>query len=186
MFFLLNLSDSEDSNSKANDYEYAVYLYEKYYKTLWKYAFNISKNKEFSSDMVSTTLLKVIELIESIREIHPYKIRSYLMRMIKNNYLNYIDKEKLIVDLDSISEYILCNTDDDFTEKNDESEVQEILKHMPEPYRSILQYRYVYDELTFEEIALTLNINVKNIRVYKKRAIDMLRQRLKGGEQKHE
>ena len=108
------------------------------------------------------------------------------MRMIKNNYLNYIDKEKLIVDLDSISEYILCNTDDDFTEKNDESEVQEILKHMPEPYRSILQYRYVYDELTFEEIALTLNINVKNIRVYKKRAIDMLRQRLKGGEQKHE
>jgi DNA-directed RNA polymerase specialized sigma24 family protein len=57
---------------------------------------------------------------------------------------------------------------------------------MPEPYKSILVYRYVYDELTYEEIALTLNINIKNIRVYKKKAIEMLKQRLKGGEMKNE
>ena len=57
---------------------------------------------------------------------------------------------------------------------------------MPEPYKSILIYRYVYDELTYEEIALTLNINIKNIRVYKQRAIEMLKQRLKGGEIKNE
>ncbi len=182
MFFLLNLSNSD---IEANDYEYAAYLYEKYYKTLWKCAFNLSKNCDIANDMVSTTFLKVIEQIEIIRKIQPYKIRAYLMRMIKNNYLNYINKEKLNVDFDSISEYCY-NTDDGFTEKIGESEVEKIIKHMPEPYKSILTFRYIYEELTYEEIALTLNINVKSIRVYKKRAIDMLRQRLKGCEQKHE
>jgi len=186
MFFLSNLSDSEDSNIEANDYEYEMYLYERYYKALWKYAFNLSKSQEVANDIVSTTFLKVIELIEAIRKIQPYKIRAYLMRMIKNNYLNYIDKEKLNVDFDETSEYICYNADDDFTERIGESEVEKILKHMPEPYKSILQYRYLYDELTYEEIALTLNINVKNIRAYKKRALDMLKQRLKDGGNKYE
>jgi hypothetical protein len=31
--FLLNLSNSEDSDIGANDYEYTAYLHEKYYKT---------------------------------------------------------------------------------------------------------------------------------------------------------
>lgn len=186
MFFLLNLSDSEDSTVKVNDYEYATYLYEKYYKTLWKYAFSLSKNNAIANDIVSATFLKVIERIEIIEKIQPYKIRAYLMSMVRNNYLNYIGKENLNVDFDSIPEYIYYNADDDFTEKVGESEVEKVLKHMPEPYKSILQYRYLYDELTYEEIALTLNINVKSIRVYKKRAVDMLKQRLKGGGNKHE
>ena len=183
MFFLLNLSDSDN---EASDYDYAVYLYERYYKTLWKYAYNLSKNEELANDIVSTTFLKVIELIESIRKIHPYKIRAYLMRMVKNNYLNYLNKEKFNVDFDSVSEYIYCNTNNDFANGTDKSEVEEILVHMPEPYKSILEYRYVYEELTYEEIALSLNINVKSIRMYKKRAIDMLRQRLEECKQKHE
>jgi DNA-directed RNA polymerase specialized sigma24 family protein len=44
----------------------------------------------------------------------------------------------------------------------------------------------VYDELTYEEIAISLNINVNSIRVYKQRALEMLKQRMKGGKNKNE
>ena len=40
------------------------------------------------------TFLKVIEKIDIIKKIHKYKIKSYLMSMIKNTYLNYLNKEK--------------------------------------------------------------------------------------------
>jgi RNA polymerase sigma factor (sigma-70 family) len=106
--------------------------------------------------------------------------------MIKNTYYNYIKKEKKTIDFDTISEYSYHNTDNDFTDKIGISEVEETLNYMPEPYRSILIYRYVYDELTYEEIAISLNINANSIRVYKQRAVEMLKQRMKGGEVKNE
>ena len=184
MFTLFTLPYIEESDFNEN--EYITVLYEKYGRALWKYAYLLSQNNEIAGDLVSTTFLKVIEKMEIIKKVHRYKIKSYLMSMIKNTYLNYLNKEKLTVDIDSISDYSCSDTDSDFTEKIGVSEVEKTLNHMPEPYKSILLNRYVYDELTYEEIALTLNINIKNIRVYKKRAIEMLKQRLKGGEMKHE
>ncbi|WP_374049913.1 RNA polymerase sigma factor [Sedimentibacter sp. MB35-C1] len=76
-----------------------------------------------------------------------------------------MNKEKTNIDLESISEYSLYNPENDFTEKFGVSEIEETLNYMPEPYKSILIYRYVYDEVTYEEIAIALNINAKNIRV---------------------
>jgi RNA polymerase sigma-70 factor (ECF subfamily) len=184
MFIFFTIPFNGESDFNANDY--VTLLYENYGRALWKYAYSLSQNNEIASDLVSITFLKIIEKIEIIKKIHRYKMKSYLISMVKNTFINYYNKEKLTVDIDSISEYSCYDANNDFTEKIGVSEVEETLNHMPEPYKSILVYRYVYDELTYEEIALTLNINIKNIRVYKKRAIDMLKQRLKGGEMKHE
>jgi len=178
----ISVSKMEDFGVEVNNYEYVKDLYEQYGKTLWKYAFKLSKNSMIADDIVSTTFLKVVEKIEIIKKVHMYKIKSYLMSMVKNNYLDFINKDKLNINFDSISDYISCNTDNDFTEKIGVSRVEEILNHMPEPYKSILVYRYVYDEITYEEIAIALNINIKSIRMYKKRALDILKNRLKGGD----
>lgn len=180
MFILFTMPNIKESD--FDDNEHITILYEKYGRALWKYAYSLSQNNEIAGDIVSTTFLKVIEKIDIIKKIHKYKIKSYLMSMVRNTYLNYLNKEKLTVDIGNISEYSCYDTNNDFTEKIGVSEVEETLNHMPEPYKSILVYRYVYEELTYEEIALTLNINIKNVRVYKKRAIEMLKQRLKGGE----
>ncbi|MEL7648742.1 MAG: sigma-70 family RNA polymerase sigma factor [Sedimentibacter sp.] len=186
MFLLFTVPDFDETDIEINNYDFVTTLYERYGKTLWKYAFKLSKSNETASDLVSTTYLKVIEKIETIKKIHSYKMKSYLMSIVKNTYLNYLNKEKSIIDIDNISEYSLCNSVNDFTEKIGVSEIEEALSHLPEPYKSILVYRYVYDEFSYEEIAIALNINVKNIRVYKKRALDMLKQRLKGGKKSYE
>lgn len=184
MFIFFTIPFNEESDFNENDY--VTLLYENYGRALWKYAYSLSHNNEIASDLVSITFLKIIEKKEIIKKVHRYKIKAYLMSMIKNTYLNYLNKEKLIIDIGEISEYSCYDANNDFTENIGVSEVEETLNHMPEPYKSILVFRYVYDELTYEEIALTLNINIKNIRVYKKRAIEMLKQRLKGGEMKHD
>ena len=184
MFILFTLQDTDKFT--FDDNEYVIALYEKYSKPLWKYAYTLSKNNEIANDLIATTFLKIIENMAIIRKIRRYKIKSYLLSMVKNTYYNYIKKEKKEIDFDTISEYSYNNTDDDFTDKIGISEVEETLNHMPEPYRSILIYRYVYDELTYEEIAISLNINVNSIRVYKQRALEMLKQRMKGGKNKNE
>lgn len=182
MFFLLNISDTEEDDIEVNNYEYITGLYEKYNKTLWKYAFKLSKNNDVANDIVAITFLKVVENIETIKRIHKYKMKSYLMSMIRNNFINHIKKEKTNIYFDDIYEYNFYGTEDDFIGKICVSEVEEALMHMPEPYKSILMYMYGYDEMTYEEIAISLNINIKSIRMYKKRAVDMLRMRMKGGD----
>lgn len=92
MFTLFTLSDIEESDFNEN--EYITVLYKKYGKALWKYAYLISQNNEIASDLVSATFLKLIEKIEIIKKVHRYKIKSYLMSMVKNTYLNYLNKEK--------------------------------------------------------------------------------------------
>lgn len=103
MFILFTISDTEESN--FNDNEYITVLYKNYGKALWKYTYALSKNNEIASDLVSSTFLKVIEKIETIKKVHRYKVKSYLMSMVKNTYLNYLNKEKLIVDIDSVPNY---------------------------------------------------------------------------------
>lgn len=182
LFFLLNISDTEGKNTELSDREYVIFLYETYYDTLWKLACFITKNNAVASDIISITFLKVLEQIGSIKKINEYKIKAYLSIMVRNNCLNYIKKENLFVDFENVSEYICLSTEDDFTERIGTSDVEDTLSHMPEPYKSILYYRYGYEELSYDEIADALGINRNSIRMYAKRAITMLRQRMKGGE----
>lgn len=186
MFFLSNLSDIDGGNTELtelSDREYVIFLYETYYGALWKYALFLTKNNDtVASDIISITFLRVLEQIHSVRKIKEYKIKAYLLKAVRNNYFNYIKKEKLLDDFVKISKYTCLSTRDDFTESIGTSDVEDALNHMPEPYKSILYYRYGYEELSYDEIADLLEINRKSIRMYAKRAVDMLRQRMKGGE----
>ncbi|MDF2678174.1 MAG: hypothetical protein K0Q97_2516 [Bacillota bacterium] len=77
--FLFVMPVTEESN--FNEKEYITILYEKYGRSLWKYAYVLSQNNEIASDLVSITFLKVIEKMGIIKKVHRYKIKSYLMSM---------------------------------------------------------------------------------------------------------
>lgn len=186
MFFLLNLSNTVGRNTELtelSDKEYVTFLYETYYGALWKYALFLTNNNDtVASDIISITFLKVLEQIYSIRKIKRYKIKAYLKKTVYNNYLNYIKKESSLDNLVETSKYTCLSIENDFSENIGTSDVEDALNHMPEPYKSILYYKYGYEELSYDEIADLLEINRKSIRMYAKRAIDMLRQRMNGGE----
>lgn len=166
------------SNDEENDLEFITRLYDNYGTIMWKYAYRLSNDYGVSNDIVSTAFLKIVEKIEIVRKIRIYKIKSYLMSIIKNTFLNYKKNEKSHINYDDINEFVFNNKGADFTDEYNYSDVEEALDHMPEPYKSVLYYRYVYEELSYDEIAKLLNINMNSIRMYKKRAIEMLRERL--------
>lgn len=74
-----------------------------------------------------------------------------------------------------ISKHAYLSIENDFSENVGTSDVEDALNYMPEPYKSVLYYRYGYEELSYDEIADLLDINRKSIRMYAKRAVDMLR-----------
>ena len=70
MFFLLNISDTEDENTELSDREYVTYLYETYYDALWRYAlFLTNKNATIASDIISITFLNVLVQVRGVRKI---------------------------------------------------------------------------------------------------------------------
>ncbi|MGD9566817.1 MAG: RNA polymerase sigma factor [Sedimentibacter sp.] len=166
------------SNDEENDLEFITRLYENYGKVMWKYAYKLSNDYDVSNDMVSMAFLKIIEKVEMVRKVRIYKIKSYLISIVKNTFLNYKKNEKSHINYDDISEIVFNNRSADFTAEYNYSDAEEALYHMPEPYKSVLYYRYVYEELSYDEIARLLDINVSSIRMYKKRAVEMLKERL--------
>jgi len=120
--------------------------------------------------------------VRGVRKIKKYKIKAYLIKAVHNNYINYIKKEKLLDNFVEISKHAYLSIENDFSENVGTSDVEDALNYMPEPYKSVLYYRYGYEELSYDEIADLLDINRKSIRMYAKRAVDMLRQRMKGDE----
>lgn len=166
------------SNNEENDLEFITRLYGNYGKVMWKYAYKLSNDYDVSNDIVSMSFLKIIEKVEIVRKVRIYKIKSYLISIVKNTFLNYNKNEKFHINYDEINEIIFDYNSADFTDEYNYSDAEEVLGHMPEPYKSILYYRYVYEELSYDEIAKLLDINVSSIRMYKKRAIEMLKERL--------
>ncbi len=169
------------SNTEGNNVELVTNLYNTYSKTMWKYAYKLSNDYEISNDIVSISFLKIIEKLDLVKKIRKYKIKSYLLSIVKNSFINYKSKEKEYINYDDVKEVVADDRSNDFFQYN-YSKVEETLDYMPEPYKSIIKFRYVYEELSYEEIAELLDISTNSIRMYKKRAIDMLKERLQGGE----
>lgn len=169
------------SESEGIGVELVTDLYNTYGKTMWKYAYKLSNDYEISNDVVSIAFVKIIEKLDLIKKIRKYKIKSYLLSIVKNSYINYKSKEKEHINYDDIQEVIADSRNNDFFQDK-YTIVEETLDYMPEPYKSIIKFRYVYEELSYEEIAELLDISANSIRMYKKRAIDMLKERLQGGE----
>lgn len=166
------------SNEEENDLEFITRLYNNYGKIMWKYAYKLCNDYDVSNDIVSTTFLKIIERVEIVRKVRIYKIKSYLMSIVKNTFLNYKKNEKFHINYDEINETVFNYKSYDFTDEYNYSDAEEALDHMPEPYKSVLYYRYVYEELSYDEIAKLLDINANSLRMYKKRAVEMLKERL--------
>lgn len=83
------------SNEEENDLEFITRLYNNYGKIMWKYAYKLCNDYDVSNDVVSMTFLKIIEKVEIVRKVRIYKIKSYLMSIVKNTFLNYKKNENI-------------------------------------------------------------------------------------------
>ena len=69
-------------------------LYDEYHKSLWGYAYFLSKDKNIADDIVQTVFMNIIKHEKRLRRIFSGDIPAYLKVAVKNAYINYVGKEK--------------------------------------------------------------------------------------------
>ncbi len=171
--FLLNLLKKDDQSAYTE-------IFERYSKLLINHAYKILENQDEANDVVQEVFLSIwtkrLELnITS-------SLSSYLYKAVKNRVLNYIAHEKVVSRYaDSISNFIEDDyvfADSNLREKELEAIIAKEIALLPEKMREVFLLRKV-EELSYDEIALQLNITDKTAKQQVYNSLKILREKLK-------
>ena len=160
-------------------------LITKYYPYVSKFLIKLTINEELAQDLVQETFLKVITNIDKFDTKGSAKFSTYLMKIAKNTYLDYLKKDKKIsysLDLEEIS-------DSGFEDKvADEEELNILLKEIDKlPYEQAQAIKLKYlEEYSLKEIADKMETQTKTIksRIYEGK--EKIKRKLKNGGILHE
>ncbi|MTH17633.1 RNA polymerase sigma-70 factor [Flavobacterium sp. LC2016-01] len=155
-------------------------IFEKYSKVLINHAYKILGNQDEANDIVQEVFLTIWNKRHELAITG--SLSSYLYKAVKNKILNHIAHEKVISRYaDSISIFIENDytfADSNLREKELEAVIAKEIALLPEKMREVFLLRKV-DELSYEEIALQLNITDKTAKQQVYNSVKILRVKLK-------
>ncbi len=173
---LCDMIDSKENLSKFQR------IYEKYKNTMYSVAYDIIKNSQDAEDIVETSLIKVIDILDNIddADIDRSRCKNLMITITKNAAIDCLRKnvngpvpydnietrklgksaEELFIEMESYREVILC------------------IDQMDEKHREVLRLRILH-HLNSKEIGKILNINEYNVNVCFMRAKQILAKKLK-------
>lgn len=163
------------------------FLFKTYYRKLCMYAAGILKEKEAAEEVVGNFFLKFWENHQGL-DIH-ISLKSYLYTSIYNNSLNYLEHLKVLEKYRDYATYVLDNKDllqpvsENYPLANLISqeivhEIEEAIQSLPEQCREVFCLSR-FKELSYEEIAASLDVSINTVRTQMSRALQKLRDRLK-------
>lgn len=160
---------------KRGDQKAQTTLYRQYVKAMYSTAFRMLQQADKAEDAVQEAFIKAFVMLNSYRGESAFG--SWLKRIVINEALMILRKEKSLISLDLISYEAI---DDDLQEVWDfqEEEVKIVLTalgKLPEKYRVVLNLSLIegYDN---EEICQILNVTNQNCRTMLSRAKKILRE----------
>ena len=125
-------------------------IYKKYYSSLNKYLFSLTKNEDLAEELTQETFFKALKNISKYDE--KYKMLTWLCQIGKNTYYSLYKNSKKIEALDdsifSEENMIIDKIIDSETNK----ELLKIVHSLDEPYKEVFTLR-TYGELSFKDIS---------------------------------
>lgn len=171
---LISLKNGEESAYK--------YLYDQYYSKLCRVANFYVKDTFVSENLVGDLIFTMWENREKL-EIHE-SLNSYLFTSIRNRCCNYLKQAHVQreVSFTQVREDQLIysmNSQNDLPvgiliEKELENKIEISIEHLPQQTKNVFQLKRS-DELSYEEIAIQLNISVNTVKYHMKSALQTLR-----------
>ena len=163
------------SSIKRNDQKALELLYEKYYHSLCNFAFNFVKSTEVSEEVVSDIFLN-IWLKRTELNIQS-NCKSYLFIAVKNQSLNYLNKNKVKYEkleiLDKAGHVTEKSAYSKIYYTEFEKEIEQILQRLPTQRRIIFKLNRI-DGLKYIEIAKILSISVNTVQKQMTEAIKFI------------
>lgn len=118
-----------------------------------------------AEDAVQNAWLKVVQNFSKVQDIPCKKRGAYLVIIVKNESISILRKRRQELPFDETLPY-------KETEDDDVASIIEVIHRLPEPYRAVLELRFV-EECTSQQIAQMLNLTeaTVNTRIHRGRTL---------------
>lgn len=167
---MLNLvNKAQQGNDKA-----FLTLFQEYEQEIYRIAFLYVKNQNDALDVVQETAYRSFKTIKNLKE--PKFFKTWLVRIAINCSLDFLRRQKKVVQLNPEIEGNLPGYTNDV---DLEVTVRDLIERLNEEEKSVVILRF-YEGLTFKEVSETLNMPLGTAKTILYRALDKLRNNLKG------
>lgn len=170
---LLNLLREDDQLAYTE-------IFERYSRILVNHAYKILGNPDEANDVVQEVFLYIWNKRQEL--VVTGSLSAYLYKAVKNRTLNHIAHEKVVSRYaDSISNFIENHyvvADSNLREKELEAIIEKEIDLLPAKMREVFLLRKV-EGLSYDEIALQLNITDKTAKQQVYNSLKILRDKLK-------
>jgi RNA polymerase sigma-70 factor (ECF subfamily) len=160
-------------------------IFKKYYTFLCIEARGYFKNNHLVEEIVCDVFTKIWQK-RALLDI-TLSLREYLIKAVHNNCINYYrmqkvqDRLKQEVDEHQTRAYALIDIGQDpleYTIMNEfEEHVNEAIESLPERYKQAFKLSR-FENMTYEEIAVVMDISVNGVKMNMKKALEHLREKL--------
>lgn len=168
------MSKSSDANDLEASFNVAI---EKYADMVYRIAVNQMGNQSDADDIFQEVFIKWMQHKDEFKnEVHE---KAWMIRVTINQCKTMLGSSwnKKTAEFSEELENVLSYND----EMEEESELGEVIKQLPEKYRAVIHLFY-YEELSIAEISHVLNEKESTIRTQLTRARRQLKKLLKGVE----
>ena len=183
--FSANAQNDFNLVSRARDGDQKAYaeLMQRYKDSIYFMALKMVNNKDDAMDLTVETFGKAFENIEKYKP--DFAFSTWLFRIATNNCIDFIRKKRLdVVSLHTLKDgdgdehqldikSDVLNPEEHSIKKEESEKLKALIEHLPVRYRKLILLRY-FEELSYEEIAVELDLPLGTVKAQLFRARDLL------------
>ncbi len=159
-------------------------IYNEFFDVLYHLCLHYLNDEKVSEEIVQDTFMKLWEIKESLND--EVNIRNFLYTITKNNCLNYIRNQKVVLKYQANVKYLEMQFNYEAIEKLGDyvqfeqlrEKIDEAIANLPEGIRETFILNR-FEDMPYKEIAWKLQISVKTVEARVSKALRILRVDLK-------
>lgn len=153
----------------------------KYYQFVLKFLIKLTENEEISQDLVQETFLKLIKNIEKYDVKGKASFSTYLIKIAKNTYIDYLRKNQKIssdIDIETLSDSSFI--EEKIIDKNEFDIVLKEIEKLPFEQAEAIKLKYM-EEYSLKEIAEKMGTKEKTVKSRIHDGKEKIKKKLKKG-----
>lgn len=172
----INLDNALLQQMKQGDKKALETLFKTYYSSLVKFARNILKNTEQAEDITQDVFIKIWDKRQDLENITSFK--AYLFMAVRNQCFNTLKvnerKNWLDDEPENYENYMTNHVEANLNAKDLNGKINEAIELLPEKCKLTFQLSR-FENLSYKEIAETMNVSVKTVENQMGKALALLR-----------
>ncbi len=149
-------------------------VFRRFYVPLGRTVNRMLNDSDATEDIVQEVFIKIWNSRETLQ--FNFSVKAYLYRSAINTALNYLEKTKktISLDTDAINEPAHTDVEDQFNLKEVETHIQDAIATLPPACKAIFVLSR-YEDMSYREIAESMQISPKTVENQMGKALKLMR-----------